>query len=441
MGEHMSENMNKWRERNGGIACVKGFRSAGAVGGIKDSGKPDVAVIIGDKPLVSAACFTQNQAAAASIHYCREILARDVHRGVVINSGNANCCTGDAGMKDTLAMASQVASELGMIREDFFVSSTGVVGVPLPMTAVNTGISRACEVISAQIYIDQDSFLNGEVEVEYSAADAILTTDLVAKEIAFTHDAGYQLAGICKGSGMIHPNMATMLAYVLTDALIDKEHLQDITSRAVARSFNSISVDNDESTNDTSLVFASGASGIRIESAAALADFEDMLTHCMQQLAHKIVRDGEGATHFVEVKVCGAATEGDANTIAAAICDSMLVKTAIAGNDPNWGRIVVAAGYAGANFELNKVRILLNNILIFSEGSAHDDEIRPFISVSGDVGDDGDNTIVKRSVLEESMHAEDIFIVFDLASESCSATRWTSDLTHGYISINADYTT
>ncbi|NRA36868.1 MAG: bifunctional glutamate N-acetyltransferase/amino-acid acetyltransferase ArgJ [Planctomycetes bacterium] len=422
--------MSDWQEIDGGIACVAGFRCAGAVGGIKPSGKADVAVIVGDKPVIAAGCFTQNQAAAASVAYCRRILERNEHRGVVVNSGNANCCTGDAGMIDTLAMAASVAQELGAdvgaeaVAEDFFVSSTGVIGVPLPMDAVTHGIKQAC----AQ--------LHGE-DPQHSAADAILTTDLVAKEIAFQHASGYHVAGISKGSGMIHPNMATMLGYVLTDVQIEKKLLQEICSRAVSRSFNSISVDNDESTNDTCLVFASGASATVIGSEQEVADFEILLTHCLQQLAQKIVRDGEGATHFIEVEVRGAQSEVDADAVAGAICDSMLVKTAIAGNDPNWGRILCAAGYSGVEFELNASRVILNGVVIFSEGSGHDDDKRPFVYAE-------DGSSLARETLAETMTANDISIIFDLGGAgpaNQSATRWTSDLTHGYITINADYTT
>ena len=412
--------MTNWQSISGDLSVVRGFRSAGATGGIKASGKPDIALIVADEPVVSAACFTKNQAAAASVSWCRDVLRADKQRAIIANSGNANCCTGEHGMRDTKSMASQTAAAIGCQPEEVYVSSTGVIGVPLPMDAVQQGIA------SAASSLDQP---------QSSAAQAILTTDLVEKTCAYEHASGFRVAGICKGSGMIHPNMATMLAYVLTDVAIEKQALQEICSRAVKRSFNRISVDNDESTNDTCIVMASGASAVQLSDQAALANFEDMLTDVMQDLAKQIVRDGEGATNFIEVSVSGTATEDEADKIACAICDSMLVKTAIAGKDPNWGRIVAAAGYSGVDFCLDELSISLNGVLLFSAGAGHDDERRPFIC---------DGKEINREALAATMQGGEqrIELSFSAGGDtSASATRWTSDLTHGYITINADYTT
>ncbi len=397
-----------------GLKAVAGFHAGGAVGGIKASGKPDVAVIYTDEPVVVASTFTRNAAAAAPVLLSRKHMRAATHRALVINSGNANCCTGDAGMADAQEMADLVAAELGCTAKEVLVCSTGVIGVPLPMDAVRTGIKVAIH------------------QPTHSAADAILTTDLVSKSVAYTHADGYSLAGICKGSGMIHPNMATMLGMVLTDVSIDKKELQAITRRAVAKSFNSISVDNDESTNDTCCVFASGASGITVKSAAARARFEESLTQVLQELAQKIVRDGEGATSFIETQVTGAKNDKQADALAAAVCDSMLVKTAFAGRDPNWGRIVAAAGYSGISFSLEKLTVTLNGVLIFSEGCGHDDLKRPFTK---------NGRRVSRERLAASMNKGDQHLCLTLTQGQGTATRWTSDLTHGYITINADYTT
>ena len=409
--------MTTWEKIDADFNSIAGFRSAGAIGGIKDSGKPDVALIVADEAVVSAATFTRNQAAAASVAYCRAVLEQPLQRAIVVNSGNANCCTGAYGMQDTKRMAELTAEHISCSPEEVYVSSTGVVGVPLPMEAVETGINQA----AAQLD-----------KPEHTAATAILTTDLVEKTCTYQHKSGYSVAGICKGSGMIHPNMATMLAYVITDVAIDKEHLQYITSRAVKRSFNSISVDNDESTNDTCVVMASGKSGCALNTNEELGDFESMLTAVMQDLAQQIVRDGEGATNFIEVTVKGCAHEEDADKIAMSICDSMLVKTAIAGKDPNWGRIVVAAGYSGVQFRLEDLRVYLNDVLLFSEGAGHDDDQRPFVL---------EGAQVTREQLSQTMVHGEQQIVLDFGHEGKEATRWTSDLTHGYITINADYTT
>ena len=409
--------MTTWEKIDGDFNDVAGFRSAGAIGGIKASGKPDVALIVAEKPAITAATFTNNQAAAASVAYCRDVLDAPTQRAIVVNSGNANCCTGELGMQDTKRMAALAAEAIDCRAEEVYVSSTGVVGVPLPIAAVEKGINSAASQLDAP---------------QFSAAQAILTTDLVEKTCTYQHKSGYRISGICKGSGMIHPNMATMLAYVLTDADVDKEHLQYITSKAVCLSFNRISVDNDESTNDTCIVMASGASQCQLSTNEELGDFEAMLTAVMQDLAKQIVRDGEGATNFIEVTVRGCVDEEDADTIAMAICDSMLVKTAIAGKDPNWGRIVVAAGYSGVSFRLEDLHVYLNDVLLFSEGAGHDDQRRPFLL---------EGQPITRDQLSKTMEHGEQHIVLDFGHEGKEATRWTSDLTHGYITINADYTT
>jgi glutamate N-acetyltransferase / amino-acid N-acetyltransferase len=410
--------MSTWEEHSQGLAAVSGFRSAGAVGGIKPSGKPDVAVIVGDGALVAAGCMTRNRAAAACVQRTRAILARATHRAVVINSGNANCCTGAQGVADDAAMAKAMTAGLGCEPESVFTCSTGVIGVPMPMEAVRQGIDTAVASLA---------------EPRHSAAEAIRTTDLVSKEVALVNESGYAIAGIAKGSGMIHPNMATMLAFICTDATIDKHLLQELCSAAVYDSFNAISVDNDESTNDTCLVLASGRSGVEITGAEAIGTFAEGLARVMRDLAHRIVRDGEGATSFITVDVRGGRDATEADRVARSICDSMLVKTAIAGHDPNWGRIACAAGYSGADFSLEQLQIRLNNVLIFSDGQGHDDRRRPFRRPDGDV--------CSRRDLAASMRGGEVHIELDLGAGTGERRRWTSDLTHGYVSINADYTT
>ena len=404
----------------GGLEAVAGFRSAAVVCGIKRSGKPDLALIVADQPVVAAGTFTRNQAAAPPVLLCKKHLRGKQHRAIVVNAGNANCATGAAGMADAKAMTAAVAAQVGCKPSEVLVCSTGVIGVPLPMDKVEAGIAAAAGLLGARS--------------QYRPAQAILTTDLVAKERSYRHADGYTLAGITKGSGMIHPNMATMLGFILTDAAIEADALRAITKRAVQRSFNRISVDNDESTNDTCLVMASGASGVTLRSRKALDRFEVALTHLCQELAQDIVRDGEGATSFIAVTVRGARSEREADRVAAAVCDSMLVKTAFAGRDPNWGRIVAAAGYSGVRFALPKLQVSLNGVEIFSDGGGHDDRKRPFVRV-------GSGRKVKRAQLAKSMHKGDQQVVIDLGHGSAEATRWTSDLTHGYITINAEYTT
>ncbi|MDA3961602.1 MAG: bifunctional glutamate N-acetyltransferase/amino-acid acetyltransferase ArgJ [Planctomycetota bacterium] len=412
--------MSDLRASKRGLDLVDGFTSVAVAAGIKASGKPDLSLIVSDGPCVVGGVFTSNQAAAPPVQYCRRVLRRAEHRAVVVNAGNANCATGAAGLADAKTMAAHSAQLIGCKPAEVLVCSTGVIGVPLPMDKVCAGIDAAHAGLGKR----------GQPR----PATAILTTDTRVKERAYRHSAGYALAGIAKGSGMIHPNMATMLGFVLTDAVIAKADLQAITTRATARSFNRISVDNDESTNDTLLVLASGASGKSVSSARALAAFEDALTRLCQELAQDIVRDGEGATSFIEVCVTGTKSEAQANKVASAVCDSMLVKTAFAGRDPNWGRIAAAAGYSGVKFKMERMTISLNGVVIFSQGGGHDDRKRPFVKVGG-------RGVVKRADLAKSMTSGDQRVVIDLGQGDGAATRWTSDLTHGYISINADYTT
>ena len=408
--------LTELKKARGGLAAVPGFRSGAVACGIKPSGKPDLALIVADADCVMAGAFTKNSMAAAPVLWSRKQLRRATQRAIVINSGNANCATGSAGMDNCVAMAEHTAAAIGCDPRDVLVCSTGVIGVPLPMDAVAAGIADCAGRLD---------------KPPATAADGILTTDLVSKEVAYQHADGYRLAGISKGSGMIHPNMATMLGFVCTDVKIDKTDLTAITKRAVARSFNRISVDNDESTNDTCIVLASGV-GPRIRGAKKLAAFEAALTQVMQELAQKIVRDGEGATQFIEVLVQGARSEKQADIVAGAVCDSMLVKTAFAGRDPNWGRIAAAAGYSGQKFDQNAITITLNDYVLFSEGSGHDDKLRPFTK---------NGRKAKRAAIEKSMAKGDQQVVIDLNQGTASAARWTSDLTHGYITINAEYTT
>jgi len=408
----------RWRKQGDVLKLVRGFRSGGLACGIKPSGRPDLAVLAAEQPAVAVGCFTRNRAAAAPVLLSRKHLRAARHRAVVINSGNANCATGRSGMAHAERMAQLTADSLGCSKRAVLVCSTGVIGVQLPMPEIEAGIPRLIDELDAP---------------PASAAEAILTTDLVSKQVGSRFESGYAIAGIGKGSGMIHPNMATMLGFVLTDAELERGSAQALLRRAVARSFNRISVDNDESTNDCVLLLASGASGKRPR-GRELELFEERLTDCCQQLAQAIVRDGEGASTFIELRVSGARSEAEADRVAAAVADSMLVKTAFAGRDPNWGRIVSAAGSCGVPFRLDDLRLWLNGVLLFSGGMGHGSPERPFLARSGE-------RPVSRKRLQASMRKGDQLLELSLGRGRGRATRWTSDLTHGYVTINAEYTT
>jgi glutamate N-acetyltransferase/amino-acid N-acetyltransferase len=322
------------------VKLPKGFRAAGVAAGIKKGGGLDLALLVSDRDCVAAAVFTQNKVKAAPVIYDQQLLAEgNALRAVVINSGCANACTGERGLRDCAEMAELVAQQIGCPSNTVFVMSTGVIGVPLPMDKLRAGIPAAAQTLS------EDGLL--------AAAQAIMTTDtlpkLAAGDLTVMADEQRsgprtaQLAGIAKGAGMIHPNMATMLAVVMTDAVVRPEVLKRALNSAVRKSFNRISVDGDTSTNDTLVVLANGAS----ELEPLETEFEILLTSVCTDLAKQIVKDGEGATKFITIEVTGARDERMAEQVGRTIARSPLVKTAFYGEDPNWGRIIAAVGYSG----------------------------------------------------------------------------------------------
>jgi len=397
---------------DGWVTTPQGFVAAGVKAGIKKSGKEDVAVIASTVPAAVGAVFTQNMMASPSVLVSKEFAKNDFARAIVVNAGNANACTGEQGLQDARMMANLTAEAIGAQTEEVLVCSTGVIGHFLPMEKIEKGIKDAVSALSVK---------GGE-----SAADAIQTTDTFVKRSAYEFVLGGKtvtIAGVAKGSGMIHPNMATMLAFVTTDAAIEPSLLKKMTKYVADRSFNMVVVDGDTSTNDAMIVLANGQAENSLIDSASHPDYETFfqaLLAISQDLAKLIARDGEGATKFLAVNVTGATDFVEAKTIAMAIAKSPLVKTAFFGQDPNWGRIVCAAGYSGANFLPEKMSVALNNVTIFKNG----------MSVKAD-----------EKQLQEVMAQKDIVITVDLGKDKAEATVWTCDFSYDYVKINAEYHT
>jgi len=403
--------MSGWTNIDGGATAARGYRAAGVHAGIKKSA-PDLALLVSDRDAGVAGVFTRNRVQGATVRLCRERLHRGRARAVVINSGNANACTGPRGDADARRMAALAAELLAVEEESVFVCSTGTIGVPLPMPAVESGIRTAVETLAPAGGAD--------------AARAIMTTDTVAKQVAVEIEAGggtVRIGGMAKGAGMIEPDMATMLAFLTTDAAVAPTALQESLATAVGKSFNRISVDGDQSCNDTVLMLANGAS----ETAALDAQhpdwplFLDAVEHVARELAHAIVRDGEGATKFVTLTVRGAASTADARQAARAVANSLLVKTAWYGEDPNWGRIIDAVGYSGAELRQDAIDIAYDNLAIVRGGCAVPGyDPAPF-----------------RAIL-----ARDAFTVtVDLHAGTAADTVYTCDCSVDYVKINSEYTT
>jgi len=397
-------------EQTGGITSPLGFSASGAMGAIKYERK-DVALVYSDREASAAGVFTANIVKAAPVLLTMEHLKDGSAMAVVANSGNANACVGPQGLEDARAMANEAAQLLGLPAEQVLVASTGVIGQPLPMERVLSGVRLAAAELSR--------------EGGHDAATAIMTTDTVAKEAAVTVKLGgvqATIGGMAKGSGMIHPNMATMLCFVTTDAAIDAGLLQQALTSAVQGTFNMITVDGDTSTNDMVLVLANGAAGnlpISAEDADYLA-FAEALEAVCRKLAVAVAADGEGATRLLEVRVQGAATQQDARLVARAVVASSLVKAAVFGKDANWGRIICAAGYSGASFDPNAVDIYVGDIQVAKNGGALPfSEERATEMLSGD-------------------RAE---FTIDLHSGDNDATAWGCDLTCDYVKINGSYRT
>ncbi|MEO0389645.1 MAG: bifunctional glutamate N-acetyltransferase/amino-acid acetyltransferase ArgJ [Pseudomonadota bacterium] len=389
------------------IPQIDGVRLATIEAGVRYSGRTDVLLAQLDPGTTIAGTFTKSSTRSASVRDCEAKLgnASEGPAVIVVNSGNSNAFTGRAGTASVEAICTAAAEATGVPVTRVFTSSTGVIGEPLPhqrIVGVMNDLARNA---------GQDGF--------DAAARAIMTTDTYAKGAHRTVDidgAPVHIAGIAKGSGMVAPDMATMLVYIFTDAAIDQASLQQMVSAGTDRTFNCITVDSDTSTSDTLLVAATGAAQVDVSGNAL---FADALEDVMRDLAHQVVRDGEGATKFVEIAVTGAASHEDAHVHARAIANSPLVKTAIAGEDPNWGRVVMAIGKSGAAADRDRLRISFGEILVAENG---------FVSPT-----------YREEDAAAYMTGTSLVIRVDLGLGSDTATVWTCDLTHGYISINADY--
>ncbi len=395
---------------NGSITSVQGIKAAGIHCGLKRKRK-DLALILSDYPCTVAGTFTLNKVQAAPLQISKEIIkAGGKVRAVLINSGNANACTGEQGINDAKLSQEYLAGKLKLSPEEVIVSSTGVIGEYLPMNVLLSGIDSI---------LPKLSYSGG-----YDAAKAIMTTDLVPKSLAVKLELSggeITIGGIAKGSGMIMPDMATMLAFIATDALVDSKLLQKIISKTVNNSFNKISVDGDTSTNDMVVILANGATNVKIEEGT---EDEIKFTEALQALAidfaKAIVKDGEGATKLITLNVIGGKTQEDVDKIAKAIVNSPLVKTAIYGNDANWGRIIAAAGRSGADFNPGKVEIKFNDLVILKSNYVHNFDERK---------------------ASEVLSNPEITITVDLKDGNAKTTWWTCDFSEEYIRINALYRT
>jgi len=400
-----------WEEKSGGVTAPQGFLAAGVAAGVKYKGRRDIALIFSEVPARAAGVFTTNLVKGAPVLVTMERISRGRARAVVVNSGNANTCNGEQGIRDARAMAQETARVLNIPEEDVLVASTGVIGQPMPMGRILPGIAAAARELSP----------GGGA----AAAEAIMTTDTEPKETALSVTlSGHTvtIGGMAKGSGMIHPNMATMLCFITTDAAVSAPCLQEMLRHAVDRSFNMISVDGDTSTNDMVLALANGRAG-NPEITAENEDYHllrDALTEVCTRLARAVARDGEGATKLLEVKVINAASERDARLAARAVVASNLVKTAIYGQDANWGRIICAAGYSGAHFDPDRVDIYLGDIMVARDGVA-----LPF----------------DEEAASSVLAGREVRVLVDLKSGKYEATAWGCDLTGEYVNINASYRT
>ena len=391
------------------LPAIGGVRFASAAAGVKYKDRDDVMLAALKPGSTVAGVFTRSKTRAAPVLDCQSKIGQSDTSGgaaIIVNSGNANAFTGQSGAVAVTAITTSVASALSIEKERVFSSSTGVIGEILPHARITKQIPNLVKGLDAGKIAD--------------AAQAIMTTDTYAKgahRLVKTDQGTVQINGIAKGSGMIAPDMATMLVYIFTDAKIDQSHLQSLVSELNEVTFNAITVDSDTSTSDTLLMAATGASGVTI--SAHDVEFRDALHQLMIDLAHQVVRDGEGASKFVEVRVTGAVNNQDAKIHAMAIANSPLVKTALAGEDPNWGRIVMAIGKSGAAAERDRLKIHFGDIIVAENG---------WVSPS-----------YNEELGARYMQKQDLMIAVDLALGEAQATVWTCDLTHQYITINADY--
>lgn len=394
-----------------GVTFAKGFTAAGVKAGIKKSGNLDVAVIYTKTQAVVAGTFTQNKVAAAPVYVSKEVVATGTAHAIVANAGCANACTGQQGLDDAHKMAQIAADELGVNADDVIVGSTGVIGVNLPMDKLEAGI--------------KDAVANLSADGSDNAGRAIITTDTHSKSVTCEFELSgktVRMGAIAKGSGMIRPNMATMLCYITTDIAIDQVLLQKAVSGCVEKSFNMISVDGDMSTNDMVIVLANGeANNAKItEENADYQIFFDKLMMLCTELAKQIAADGEGASKFLTINVKGAKSFADAKTVGMAIANSPLVKTAFFGEDPNWGRVICAVGYSGADMVPEKTVVKFGGITIFANGTG---------------------ATYDEKALAHVMKEKDIVIDIELNMGQEDATVWSCDLSYEYVKINGEYHT
>ena len=392
---------------------VPGFATAGISCGIKTNKEKDLALIISQEPSIAAGVFTSNKVVSPTVIWCRKILkSSKAFRAILVNSGNANACTGPRGMSDCESLASELSHELSISSKEVFIASTGIIGVPLPKEKIIKALPNIVSKLSPTGW--------------GNSAKAIMTTDLSTKLTSSSFYIGKDkvtLGGIAKGSGMIHPNMATMLAFIATDANIDKKTLNYALKEANNQTFNRITVDGDTSTNDMAIILANGqAKNKKIKTGSlAYQKFTEKLTELCLYLAKKIVMDGEGATKFVTIQVQGAKTKNNAHQIAQTVATSSLVKTALFGEDPNWGRIIAAVGNAGVSIHLETIQILLNGSVLFKNGIP--------------------TNAASQSTLRKKMKNKNISICIKLNRGIFSDQVYTCDLSYDYVRINAEYTT
>ncbi|MEC4805523.1 MAG: bifunctional ornithine acetyltransferase/N-acetylglutamate synthase [Jaaginema sp. PMC 1079.18] len=422
--------MADWQKIEGGITAPRGYKAAGITAGLKPSGAPDLALILSETDAIAAGVFTTSVVRAACVDYCRQRLQKKASaRAILCNAGQANAATGEQGWQDALDTAQWLAAELKIDPDAVLLASTGVIGQRMKVDAFKAAIP---ELVAAA------SETGGE-----AAAKAIVTTDLVTKSIAFeTQIEGrpVRIGGISKGSGMIHPNMATMLGFVTCDAAVSTHLWQEMLSRAANKSFNQITVDGDTSTNDTLIALANGQSRTSAitEMGPAAEKLEAMLTEVCQYLAKAIARDGEGATCLIEVQVTGAPSDAEARKVAKTVVGSSLFKSAIFGHDPNWGRIAAAAGRADVPFDQDRLQIRLGEFLLMDNGQplAFDRA-----AASHYLTEASANSSYEKDGQTLQRLDNPVIVAIDLGNGSGTGQAWGCDLSYDYVKINAEYTT
>ena len=403
------------KELEGGFSVIENLKVSGA-----REGKYGVTIILSPNSTASAV-FTSNKVVAAPVRYTRDVLEKGIISAVFVNSGNANCFTGEQGLKDCETLVNLVSEDLNVPSDEIAISSTGVIGREMPIDIIS------------KVAHDSISKLGSDPENSLEAAKAIMTTDTFPKECAvevtLTTGEVVKIAGITKGSGMIAPNMGTMLSFIVTDAVISSDEINKALKKAADVSFNMIVVDGDESTNDTCLMMANGASGVNVINGEGLdSNFQEALNYLCIDLAKKMARDGEGATKFIEANVCGAKDFDDAKLAAKSIISSSLFKSAVFGGDPNWGRIVSAIGYSGCDLNPDIVTIAVaddaDEVDLVRKGEILAFENTPYLEKA-----------------EKIMQSKNVIVNIDMHLGDGKATAWGCDLTYDYVKINAEYTT